>query len=94
MEVVSFRVQAGVLAILENFDFEAKCNVDRFEMIYIAPRQDALLEQNKGPRFTARAKRLVGRAKPGDRFLFRDIRAKCPGDKVTREINDMIFTIK
>lgn len=89
-----FRVQAGVLAILENFDFEAQCNVDRFEMVYIAPRQDAVLVQNKGPRFVTRAKNLVGRAKPGDTYLFRDVRAKCPGDKNTREINDMVFNIK
>lgn len=89
-----FRVQAGVLAILENFDFEAKCAVDRFEMVYIAPRQDAVLVQNKGPRFVSRAKNLVSRGKPGDTYLFRDVRAKCPGDTRTREINDMVFNIK
>ncbi len=89
-----FRVQAGVLAILENFDFDATCQIDRFEMVYVAPRQDAVLVQNSGPRFVSRAKNLIGRAKPGDTYFFRDVRAKCPGDKNTRQINDMVFTVK
>ena len=89
-----FKAQAGVLAILDNFDFDARCAIDRFEMVYVAPRQDAVLSQNQGPRFTAKASRLKGRAKPGDTFYFRDVRAKCPGDKNTRKINDMVFNIK
>ena len=89
-----FRAQAGVLAILDNFDFDARCQIDRFEMVYVAPRQDAVLSQNQGPRFNAKSARLKGRAKPGDTFYFRDVRAKCPGDKNTRKINDMVFNIR
>ena len=89
-----FKAQAGVLAILEGFDFDARCAIDRFEMVYVAPRQDAVLAQNQGPRFNAKSARLKGRAKPGDTFYFRDVRAKCPGDKNTRKINDMVFNIR
>ena len=89
-----FRAQAGVLAILERFDFDVRCAIDRFEMVYVAKRQDAVLVKNSGPRFTSRAKGLINKAKPGDNYFFRDVRAKCPGDKNTRELNSMVFTIK
>lgn len=89
-----FKAQAGVLAILEGFDFDARCQIDRFEMVYVAPRQDAVVADNVGPRFTDQAARLKDRAKPGDTFYFREVRAKCPGDQATRKINDMVFNIK
>ncbi len=89
-----FRAQAGLLAILDNFDFDAKCKIDRFEMVYVAPRQDAVPANNQGPVFSGRVRNLISRAKPGDTYYFRDVRAICPGDKRTRKINDMVFNIK
>ena len=94
MKSGEFKAQAGVLAILDNFDFDARCAISGFEMVYVAPRQDAVLAQNSGARFNDKAARLKNRAKPGDTFYFRDVRAKCPGDKNTRKINDMVFNIK
>lgn len=89
-----FKAQRGVLAILEGFDFDARCEINRFEMVYVAPRQDAVPAQNSGPVYNDKTARLVGRAKPGDTYYFRDVRAKCPGDKNTRKINDMVFNIR
>ena len=89
-----FKAQRGVLAILEGFDFDARCNINRFEVVYVAPRQDAVLSENSGPVFNGKTGRLIGRAKPGDTYYFRDVRAKCPGDKNTRKINDMVFNIR
>ena len=89
-----FKAQRGVLAILEGFDFDARCDINRFELVYVAPRQDAVLAQNSGPVYNAKTARLTARAKPGDTYYFRDVRAKCPGDQTTRKINDMVFNIR
>jgi hypothetical protein len=34
------------------------------------------------------------KAKPGDKYFFENVKAKCPGDAAGRSINDMIFNIK
>ncbi|PHI18565.1 hypothetical protein CEQ90_17235 [Lewinellaceae bacterium SD302] len=89
-----FKAQGGVLAILEGFDFEARCNIAGFELVYVPQRDDPIPSNNGGPAYNAASRRLVDRAKPGDIYYFNNVRAKCPGDKVTRKINTMVFKIK
>jgi gliding motility-associated protein GldM len=89
-----FKAQGGVLAILDGFDFDARCNIQGFNLTYVAKRQDPVPVANKGPAYSAQAKRLVQRAKPGDIYYFDNVRARCPGDKAGRKINAMVFTIK
>jgi gliding motility-associated protein GldM len=89
-----FKAQRGVIAALENFDFEAKCDIQGFNLVRVARRQDPERAINPGGSFNGDAKRLVGMAKPGDTYFFENVKAKCPGDAVARSINDMIFTIK
>jgi hypothetical protein len=89
-----FKAQGGVSAILDNFDFDARCQIEGFRLVRVAPRQDPEFATNKGPRWTPEAAKVVQRAKPGDRFFFENVRARCPGDKAAREINSMVFTIR
>jgi gliding motility-associated protein GldM len=89
-----FRAQAGVIAELENFDFDAKCNIMGFQLVRIAKRQDPEIAINRGGRFDADAANLMTKAKPGDKYFFENVKAKCPGDAAGRSINDMIFNIK
>lgn len=89
-----FKAQDGVLAILDNFDFEARCNISGYELVRVPPREDPIVSTNGGATFNAQSRRLVNAAKPGDRYFLNNIRAKCPGDKVTRPVGTMAFTIK
>lgn len=89
-----FKAQGGVGAFLDDFDFDATCQVAGFELVYIAKRQDAIASQNAGARYTDGSRRLVNQAKPGDTYYFENVRAKCPGDTATRKINSMVFTIQ
>ncbi len=89
------RANGGVLAVLENFDFEARCEIAGFNMIYVPKRQDPIEIPNPGPRFTGAAANAVAQAKPGDQYQFQNIRAKCPGDGgSTRKINSIAITIR
>jgi gliding motility-associated protein GldM len=89
-----FRAQSGVIAWLDNFDFDARCDITGFELVYVPQRQDAVPVANSGARFGDRATQLVSRARPGDTYFFNNVRARCPGDQATRKINSMVFTIR
>jgi gliding motility-associated protein GldM len=89
-----FKAQGGVGAFLDNFDFEATCQVAGFNLVYVPKRQDAIPVQNPGARYGDAARRVVNQAKPGDIYYFENVRAKCPGDNATRKINGMVFKIQ
>lgn len=90
----TFKAQGGVLAILKNFDFEARCNIVGFEFVYQPKGADVIPVTNRGGRYGDQASRLAERAKIGDTYYMRNIRAKCPGDQITRKIGSMIFSIR
>ena len=89
-----FKAQGGVGAFLDNFDFEAVCVIQGFNLVYVPKRQDAVPVVNAGARYNDRARELVSRAKPGDIYYYENVKAKCPGDNAGRTINPMVFTIK
>lgn len=89
-----FKVQKGLIAWLDNFDFDAKCNIQGYILTRVAKRQDPVEATNKGGSFNDKAKRLVLQAKPGDTFYFDNVKARCPGDKAGRRINSLVYKIK
>ena len=89
-----FRAQGGVAAWLDNFDFDAKCQIEGFIMTRVAKRQDPVDAPNRGPRFSGQAERLKNMASPGDIYYFENIKARCPGDAAARKINSLVFKIR
>ncbi|HMO40942.1 MAG TPA: gliding motility protein GldM [Saprospiraceae bacterium] len=89
-----FKAQEGLIALLENFDFDARCDIQGYDLVYIAKREDAVDSSNPGARFNERSRRLADRAKPGDTYYFRNIKARCPGDSAGRDIGTMVFDIR
>jgi hypothetical protein len=90
----NFSAQSGVSAVLENFDFEARCDIVSYLVTYIAKKQDPVQYTNNGARFNSDVQLLIDKAKPGDSYFFDEIKAKCPGDENPRDIGTMIFKIK
>ncbi len=89
-----FKAYQGIRAELRNFDFEAKCNIMGFEIAYVPKRNDAVLHVQRGGRYEGKTVEMINRAKPGDRYYFSNIKAKCPGDPAGRRINDLVVNIK
>ncbi|MGB3800211.1 MAG: GldM family protein, partial [Lewinella sp.] len=81
----TFRAQQGIFAELKNFDFDARCNIAGFSLLYVPAREDALAATNPGGSFSGQTAALIARAKPGDNYLFKNIKAKCPGDAAPRD---------
>ncbi len=89
-----FKAQQGVIAWLENFDFEAKCDIQGFNLVKVSKREDPVEATNSGGRFNDKAANLARAAKPGDTFYFENVKARCPGDVAGRKINSLVFRIK
>ncbi|MBK9338926.1 MAG: hypothetical protein IPM98_21270 [Lewinellaceae bacterium] len=81
----TFKAQGGVAAVLENFDFDAKCEVAGFTVAYQKKRADVVEKTNAGARFGSDVQEMIQKAAPGDVYYFLDIKAKCPGDIAGRK---------
>jgi len=88
------KAQLGVIAELSGFDFDARCDIAGFELVYAPKREDPLVVSNVGPSFNSESRSLLNRAKPGDAYYFNNVRARCPGDAAGRKINSLVFQIK
>jgi len=88
------KIYKGLRADLSGFDFDAKCNIVGYNLLYAAKRKDIVRVVNAGSAFSADAKRYIGKASPGDKFLFDNIKCKCPGDGAARPLGQMIVSIK
>ena len=88
-----FKAQRGLLAVLENFDFDAKCEVIGYRVVRVPRRQDPMPATNRGGPYGGEARGVVDQAKAGDTYYFEDVKAKCPGDVAGRDINQLVFKI-
>ncbi|BDS13904.1 type IX secretion system motor protein PorM/GldM [Aureispira anguillae] len=89
-----FKAQPGLAAWLDNFDFDARCQVQSYTLYYTRKRQDPVEIQGKGGRFSGKVSAAIRQAKPGDQYAFTDVKARCPGDKAGRRVNGLAFKVK
>ena len=90
-----FKAYQALIAVLDQFDFDARCEITDFLVIRQARREDAEISPNSGARYNGKSSGLVAKAQAGDTYLFKDIKAKCPGDGPgSRPIGDVIVNIK
>jgi gliding motility-associated protein GldM len=89
----TFKVQTGLYAELENFDFGAKCIISGFELMYAPKGRDVVPSINAGGNYTPSTLKLVKLVKPGDRIFISNIKARCPGDTGPRPLGTMNFEI-
>lgn len=80
------KAQVALNADLENFDFEARCDVQSYELIRLPRRDEPELQAGTGARFPPNVQALLGKAKPGDTYTFMNMKVKCPGDVAGRPV--------
>ena len=71
-------VTSGIIAKMENFEFDIRVMVDSYMFTYIAANGLSKEMNVKGPRFTQEVKDVIKRLKPGSRVTFEKIKAKMP----------------
>jgi len=94
MTAATFKAHGSLIAMLDNFDFEARCGVQSFELYYISKNQDPVSVKNNGAIFSTSTKGIVKRAKAGDIYMFTNVKATCPGDDASRKLNGLTIHIK
>ena len=87
----SIKAQSGVVALLENFDFEARFNVVSFQMVF-SSKGEIFKAETQGPMFNANMKAFLDRAKPKDIIFIDEIKVVGP-DKQPRKLGQIAFTI-
>jgi gliding motility-associated protein GldM len=90
----TFKAYPGIFPKLEGFDFDAKCDITEFLLVRAARRQDPEFSKVGGGRYDPKAQSLVDKATPGDKYIFQNIKCKCPGDPVARDLGQLVFDIK
>lgn len=75
---------AGIIAKMENFEFDVRVLVDSYMFTYVAANGLSREIPVKGPRFTQEVKNIINRLKPGSRVTFENIKAKMPDGELRK----------
>lgn len=89
-----FEAQTGIHALIENLDIEARCQIVGYELLRFAKDGARSKSVNPGGVFSAHSQGLVLMAMPGDYYVIMNVKARCPGDKASRQLNSLAFEIR
>jgi gliding motility-associated protein GldM len=83
----------GLVALLDNFDFDAKCSIQSYVCVRIHRGDDPQQANVSGPS-NPQVEALCRNAVGGDQYQFFQIRGRCPGDAAGRDLGSMSFLVK
>jgi gliding motility-associated protein GldM len=89
---IALRNQGFLFASLDDFEFDIKFAIVRFNVIKIGANRDIVSARNVGADFNAEVKNLLGTLVPGNRVIFDNVVAKGPDGK-ERLLNSIILNI-
>lgn len=87
----TIKAQSGVVALMENFDFDAKFQVVSYQMVF-SSKGEIFKSEAQGPMFTPQMKSFLDRAKPKDIIFIDEIKVVGP-DKQPRKLGQIAFQI-
>jgi GldM C-terminal domain len=94
INVALFKSYQGVIAVLPQFEFDAKCDIMSYQIVVLQRRSDPITINNTGWKFNDQAKAIFNNLKAGDMVSFLDIKTMCPSDKNTRNLGSLSFILK
>ena len=94
ISAAEIKVHQGLRTVLENFDFDALCRIQSFEVTRAPKGDEVRSATNRGASYQANAQRIINQARRKDVFYFDKIKVRCPGDDHNRTLNSLIFHIK
>jgi hypothetical protein len=90
----SFKAMGGVIAKLEDAEFDAPFEVVSYKLGAAGSGADFVQLDNKGSRWTGDAAGLVGRLKPGSLVAITDIVVRDPGGKSRTLPTSLTYILK
>lgn len=88
---VALKAQNSIFAILDNFDFDAKFKITRFNLIIANPRETATIQVGSGNTLTDAMTASLNTIKPGSHIIFDNIIAVGP-DGSPRQLAPVALT--
>ncbi len=88
------KASQGVHAYMENFDIDATCKIMGYDFIRTRGNADPMDSRNIGAKYETATRNIINKIKVGDMIYIDNIKCKCPGDRVSRAINSLVFQIK
>lgn len=89
-----FREQTMLTAICPNVPPAISFKVVSFDVAKKSAGKVVDVLSNNGPLFNDEIRRLMAKAKPGDTFVFENVKAKFDGEQVSRACGDVELQIK
>ena len=89
---IALRNQGFIYANLDDFEFDVKFSILRFNLIKIGANRDMVSSRNIGADFSTEVKNILGTLVPGNRVIFDNVVAKGPDGK-ERLLNSIILNI-
>lgn len=94
IKVAQFIAQPGLAAWLDNFDFDARCTIKEYKVLHYSKKNKVVELLNTGGRFEEATLAEIKKAKPGDLYVFTEVKGDCPKDTAGRSFNSVVFKIK
>ena len=88
----TIKAQTGIVPVLDNFDFEARFNVESYDMVFVS-KGEIFRSSTSGPLFSSQMQTFLSRAKPKDVIYLEEIKVRGP-DGSPRKIGQIVFTIQ
>jgi len=82
----------GVVAKLDNFDFDTRFVVQSFRFVLLSQTGEVREQENNSGAFNDATKALILKSKPGDKWVFENVTAKGPDGRV-QAINSVTITL-
>lgn len=89
-----FKAQRGMAAAVEGFDICSNCSISGYKVLQIRNNQVIAEVINAGARYELGTQSLIDDAEPGDMYIFEEIKARCPGDKAPRTLDNQTYLIR
>jgi GldM C-terminal domain len=94
VNINNFKNSEGIVAQIMNFDFSAFCSVQSFEII-ISPQKGEIFRKTVlGPAFSEEIKKRFQMLQVGDTVTFLDIKSRCPGDEIARNLGSLSYVMQ
>ena len=94
MDAAYFRKATGVDAVIQCFEYDARCSIISYNLTLVPKMQDPVEARNNSTQFEEHTLKLTQSVKPGDIVYVDNVRCKCPGDAASRNINSMVFKMR
>lgn len=90
---VQLKSESEIEADLDDFPFDVKFRILRFELTVIKPRSDAITISGQGGNFTGAVRSAINAVSPGTRVIFSDIVSQGP-DGRQKVLPALVFNVK